>query len=127
MQANTGKRGFTYSHYPLNVWNIQLIEAANRHGFTVNVSCDTLMRSDEVADILDAPQSVVLHSEEKRHSLYTPAGRKVVVCPATYRDDVNCANCGICADRSPQRAVIGFPAHGTKKRVIDIKLLKDES
>lgn len=106
--------------------NIRAIEAANKAGFTINISCDSLAASDLVALITAAPQSVVLSSTEKRHSLTTPAGRKVVVCPATYRDDINCATCQICADKSPQRAVIGFPAHGTKKRVIDLKLIKEQ-
>jgi len=43
----------------------------------------------------------------------------------TYRDDINCMRCGICQVASPNRAVIGFPAHGVKKRVIDIKLMKE--
>lgn len=66
--------------------------------------------------------AVVLHSYTKEHALYTPAGRKVVVCPATYRDDMNCANCEICYDSSAGRAIIGFPAHGTRKRVIDARM-----
>lgn len=123
--ANKGRRGFTYTHYPLSVRNRALIEAANEGGFTVNISCDTLAESDRAAKLSEAPQAVVLHSQEERHSLHTPAGRKVVVCPATYRDDMDCARCGICQDHSRDRAVIGFPAHGTKKRVIDIKLLKE--
>jgi polyferredoxin len=65
---------------------------------------------------------VVLPSTTAAHSLHTPAGRKVVVCPATYRNDVKCFNCGICYSAVSDRAVIGFPAHGTKKRVIDIQL-----
>lgn len=123
--ANRGRRGFTYTHYPLVPENIRAIEAANEAGFVVNVSCDSLTESDRVAQITSAPQAVVLHSSTAEHALYTPAGRKVVVCPATYRDDIDCSTCGACADRSLQRAVIGFPAHGTKKRVIDLKLIRD--
>lgn len=121
IKANLGKRGFTYTHYPLTPENVEAIEAANDLGFTVNVSCDSLTDSDRIAQITSAPQSVILHSEEKRHALYTPAGRKVVVCPATYRDDMTCMRCGVCAETG-NRAVIGFPAHGAKKRVIDLKL-----
>lgn len=125
VQANKGRRGFTYTHYPLDgTHNLLAIEGATREGFTVNISCDSLTESDRVTDITDAPQAVVLSSTEKRHALTTPAGRKVVVCPATYRDDMNCARCQICYDASPNRAVIGFPAHGTKKKVIDLRLIK---
>jgi hypothetical protein len=101
---------------------LSLIEAATAAGFTVNVSCDSLTESDRVSDITDAPQAVVLPSTTTAKSLYTAGGRKVVVCPATYRDDVNCANCGICYDASKTRAVIGFPAHGSKRKTIDIRL-----
>jgi len=125
ISANKGRRGFTYTHYPLVPENVWIIEAANDAGFAINVSCDSLTHSDRVAQITSAPQAVVLPSTEKRHALFTPAGRKVVVCPATYREDMDCARCGICADRSPDRAVIGFPAHGAKKRVIDLKLIKE--
>lgn len=125
VQANKGRRGFTYTHYPLVPENIRAMEAANEAGFTVNVSCDSLTASDAVAQITSLPQAVVLPSGTTEHSLYTAGGRKVVVCPATYRDDMDCARCGICADNSPDRAVIGFPAHGTKKRVIDLKLMKE--
>ena len=123
--ANVGKRGFTYTHYPLEgTHNLSLMEAATAAGFTVNVSCDSLAQSDRVSDITDLPQAVVLPSTTDVKSLYTAGGRKVVVCPATYRDDVNCANCGICYDARKDRAVIGFPAHGSKKKVIDIRLEK---
>jgi hypothetical protein len=50
----------------------------------------------------------------------TPAGRAVVICPATQRDDISCATCQLC--QRQRAAIVGFPAHGTKKRVIDIKL-----
>lgn len=123
--SNKGRRGFTYTHYPMDrLSNIEAVEKANRNGFTVNVSCDTLTMSDSLIDVVDAPQSVVLHSGETRKSLQTPQGRKVVVCPATCRDDVTCASCQICYECSSSRAVIGFPAHGTKKRIIDIRLEK---
>jgi hypothetical protein len=122
VMANKGKRGFTYTHYSTTADNLALIEAANAHGFTVNISCDTLTQSDRVSAMTNAPQAVVLHSDEKRKSFRTPAGKKVLVCPATWRDDINCANCQICQDRSPNRAVIGFPAHGTKKKVINLRL-----
>jgi ferredoxin len=126
VEANHGRRGFTYTHYPLGgMHNLLCVEEATRRGFTVNVSCDSLATADKMSDITDVPLVVVLPSTTTAHYLRTPAGRKVVVCPATYRDDMQCINCGICADASPDRAVIGFPAHGTKKRVIDIKLSKE--
>jgi hypothetical protein len=76
-----------------------------------------------VSNITDLPQTVVLPSTTNVHSLRTPEGRKVVVCPATYRKDMNCLRCQICYDASKERAVIGFPAHGPKRKVIDLRLV----
>jgi hypothetical protein len=46
-----------------------------------------------------------------------PQGRHVAICPATMRNDVQCATCGICANAT-RKAIIGFPAHGSgAKRV----------
>lgn len=41
--------------------------------------------------------------------------RKVITCPATYRDDVSCATCQMC-QHGGNRAIIGFPVHGASKR-----------
>jgi hypothetical protein len=45
---------------------------------------------------------------------YTPAGRRIAICPATY-SDVTCKTCGACA--RVRDAVIGFPAHSAWRRV----------
>src|SRR5271156_4762681 len=45
---------------------------------------------------------------------YTPAGRRIAVCPATY-SDATCKTCGACA--RVRDAVIGFPAHGAWRKV----------
>jgi hypothetical protein len=45
---------------------------------------------------------------------YTPAERRIAVCPATY-SDATCKTCGACA--RVRDAVIGFPAHGAWRRV----------
>ena len=45
---------------------------------------------------------------------YTPAGRRIAICPATY-SDATCKTCGACA--RVRNAVIGFPAHGAWRQV----------
>ena len=45
---------------------------------------------------------------------YTPAGRRIAVCPATYTD-ATCRSCCVCAHA--RDAVIGFPAHGAWRKV----------
>jgi len=116
--ANAGKRGFTYSHHR-DAASIGWIRHANNWGFTVNLSANDLNDADYLADQNAGPVVVVLPSTQNEN-LKTPAGRPVVVCPATQRDDVSCATCQLC--QRQRAAIVGFPAHGTKKRVIDIKL-----
>ena len=116
--ANIGRRGFTYSHYRDGA-SLSWIKTANEHGFTVNLSANDLHDADALAETGAGPVVVVLPSTQTENTT-TPAGRRVVVCPATQRDDVSCATCQLC--QRQRSTIVGFPAHGTKKRVIDIKL-----
>ena len=97
-QANEGKRGFTYTHYPVieSERNRIIVTQMNRSGFTVNLSANNLAHADQLAD-LDAG--------------------KVVVCPAAVRDDVSCATCQLC--QRQRDFIVGFPAHGTSKKKAD--------
>lgn len=120
VKANRGKRGFTYTHYNVvgNDHNAEIIRNANEGGFTVNLSANNLAHADKLAALEIAPVAVVLPSSVNGNvKLSTPQGRKVVVCPATYRDDTNCATCGLCALQ--RDAIVGFPAHGVQKRKAD--------
>jgi hypothetical protein len=116
--ANTGRRGFTYSHYR-DADSLTWIRHANQWGFTINLSANDLRDADALADTGAGPVVVVLPSNATDNTR-TPAGRRVVVCPATQRDDVSCDTCQLCARQ--RDAIVGFPAHGTRKRTIDIKL-----
>ncbi len=115
VSANAGKRGFTYTHKPMDrAANRKAVSDANRGGFTVNLSADTLADADRLASLNIGPVVVVLPSDQVTATV-TPDGRKVAICPATIADNVNCKTCGICALRD-RKAIIGFPAHGTSKR-----------
>jgi hypothetical protein len=116
VEANRGKRGFTYSHKPASQENLAVIRRANRQGFTINLSANTLEEADELARKKAGPVVVILPAGAAfNHVERTPEGRKVIVCPESYRDDIQCAGCGLCAD--PKRvAVIAFPAHGSAFR-----------
>lgn len=114
--ANAGKRGFTYTHHDMTrAHNQGAILAANEQGFTVNLSANTLAHADELAALEIAPVVVVLPRDASPQSVATPAGRRVVVCPATYRDDVTCKTCALCAVVARQ-VIVGFPAHGARAR-----------
>jgi hypothetical protein len=121
--------------------NRRLITAAVRGGFTVNLSADNPDHADKLAALGIAPVVTVLARAYARTALrhrfkrrcdawaetigewrdrtaslprYTPAGRRIAVCPATYSDATR-RTCGACAhDRD---AVVGFPAHGSWRQV----------
>ena len=118
VKANRGRRGFTYTHKPveglLGLANRVAVEIANREGFTINLSADDLAEADRLAALAVAPVVVVLPSDQMTATV-TPAGRKVAICPATIADEVTCATCGLCALPN-RKAIIGFPAHGASKR-----------
>lgn len=116
--ANRGRRGFTYTHYRDSA-SLEWVRHANAWGFTVNLSANNLADADTLADTGAGPVVCVLPSDATENAR-TPAGRRVVVCPATQRDDVSCATCQLC--QRQRDVIVGFPAHGTKRRVIDIRL-----
>jgi hypothetical protein len=89
----------------------QKVCEANARGFTVNLSANNLEHADELYALGIAPVVVVLPIDAAKPFM-SPAGHWVAICPATQRDDVTCASCGICA-HSGRKAIIGFPAHGT--------------
>ena len=120
VEANLGRRGFTYTHYdPTKGDNAYWIAAANAMGFTINLSADTLEQADAYAELGIGPVVTVLHSATERHGV-TPEGRTVAVCPAVQTEGVTFATCQICAKQ--RQVIIGFPAHGMRKKVINLRL-----
>jgi len=117
VRANRGRRGFTYTHKPLTRENRACIRSANKNGFTVNVSCDTLQAADNAVKANCGPVVVVVASDVSK-GFKTAAGNQVVICPATQRDNVTCASCKLCA-WSERKCIVAFPAHGSKKKTVD--------
>lgn len=123
--ANRGRRGFTYTHYPVldetdreaAAHNAALVAHANENGFTINLSADNLDEADKMAALNIGPVVVVLPSDAPKVTR-TESGRKVVLCPAQYNKEMTCERCQICqqADRSN---IVGFAAHGTKAKAVD--------
>src|SRR5215472_685162 len=123
------------------VRNRCLISAVVNAGFTINLSADNPPHADKLADLGIAPVVTVLARAYARRAIrhrfkrrrdewaetigewrvrtaglprYTPAGRRIAICPATY-SDATCKTCGACA--RIRDAVIGFPAHGAWRKV----------
>lgn len=113
-QANKGLRGWTYTHKPLNAANLAAIRSANEEGFTVNVSANSAKQAAKYRALTGLPTVCVLPSETKEKVQYVD-GQQIVTCPATLRENTNCAKCGLCQKRD-RKFVIGFTAHGVSKK-----------
>jgi hypothetical protein len=117
VRANRGKRGFTFTHLLLkSAADASAVRRANAAGFTVNLSADSLEHADELAARGIGPVAVVLPEDAPLRATRTPAGRKVVVCPAQTHE-ITCADCRLCAIPT-RKAVIGFLAHGQAKALV---------
>jgi hypothetical protein len=113
--ANLGKRGFTYTHKPPTPENLDAIRGANTLGFTINLSANNLDHADRLVKT-GLPVVVVLPEEDvDKRNQFTPAGHRVVTCPATRSKRINCSTCGLCQKKN-RGFIIGFPAHGARKK-----------
>jgi len=114
--AAKGKQMFGYCHYPMSFdWNATTVEEATRMGFVINVSANSLEHADELKGLVRVPVVAVLPRDYPHTGGFTPAGHRVVVCPAQTRDNVTCQTCALCS--SPKRkSIIGFLAHGSRAR-----------
>ena len=126
---------------PVAVENRRLIATAIEAGFTINLSADNPAHADRLAELGIAPVVTVLGRDYARRAVrhrfkrhrdewaetigewrdrtaelprYTPAGRRIAICPAVY-SGATCKTCGACA--RVRDAVIGFPAHGAWRQV----------
>ena len=120
VKANRGRKGFTYTHKPPTKTNLAAIANANAKGFTINLSANNLAHADTLAKT-GLPVVVILpkdFGDNGVHHIVTAGNNSVVQCPATYRDNVTCKSCGLCA-LSKNREIVGFPAHGTGKNSVD--------
>ena len=120
--ANAGKRGYTYTHKPLTPENAEAIAEANRTEFTINLSADTVEQADRYKAMGIGPVAVVLPHDVSAN-FKTPAGNQVTICPATNRENVSCSTCKLCA-RKDRACIVGFPAHGTRKKAFKPELIQ---
>jgi len=122
--ANKGRKGYTYTHKYNTSDNLHAIKFANDNGFTINLSANSLEHADQLSALNVAPVAVLLPSTVDGNvtkTLTTPQGRKVIVCPSSYRDNTTCLTCGLCAVAKVgncYRAIIGLPAHGTQHKLV---------
>lgn len=120
LAANQGKRGFGYTHYPVFP-NLEVLQLMNASGLTINVSADTIEQA-VVYRSLGLPTTLLVSENYPKDTVVN--GMRIVVCPNQSVVKPNgkkpqCLDCQLCqiADRD---YVIGFRAHGTKKRKIKV-------
>lgn len=117
VSANFGKKGFAYTHKPMAYEsNRRCVSVANQAGFRINLSANNPDEVDKLMDLNIAPVVTITEIDAPRVKK-TAKGRRIVRCPATYTDKVNCKNCGLCARERDY--AIGFPAHGKAKRKLN--------
>jgi len=112
-KANRGKRGFTYTHKPPTPSNIKAVRKANRDGFTISLSANGLRHAQSLRKHGLPLVTVLPHDAPTFQRLED--GTPVLTCPATRKENVTCATCGICA-KSDRTFVVGFPSHGNQWR-----------
>ena len=122
VKAGQGKRFFTYTHKPVIgkgetvCRNRRAIKAANEGGTVINLSGSNLREADKLKALNIGPVVVVLPLGAP-NTLQTPAGHKVVKCPAQTREYVTCSTCKLCA-QGKRSVIVGFEAHGKAKRKV---------
>ena len=115
-KANTGRRGFTYTHKPATGSNLRAIRSANRAGFVVNLSANSIQHADKLAKLKLPVAAVVPQNSPDRFT--TPGGNKVVICPAQRVAGLSCDKCRLCA-KADRGFIIGFRPHGTGAKKVE--------
>lgn len=118
VKANKGKKGFTYTHYPLlnNDANRENVLNAINAGFMINASANN---DNEAMALFEAGLPVAtIASQPVPYKLAN--GVQVAICPAQKSESMTCAKCQLCSVKE-RDYVIGFIPHGTQaKKVIAI-------
>ena len=117
---SSNAKGYTYTHHKLNTHNKEAIKYANKNGFTVNASCESLAQADD-AIAQGLPAVCVVNSDQSKCPTHTPAGHKVTICPAQLHEKVTCSNCKLCS-YSNRSQVVAFLAHAAREKKVKNKL-----
>jgi hypothetical protein len=103
-----------YSHHDLTIEsNLIAFQSAFKRGLHVNASCESV---EQAKTALDNGINAVLVMPLNSPKVQKIDDVKVVQCPNEYNKKIQCINCMLCAkDRTQNRVIIGFTAHGTGK------------
>lgn len=111
-----------YTHHTIdNVLNVKALKLAFDKGLHVNVSCEDTDKANKALDY--GLNAVIVLPTGSIHKVIKTDNLTIVRCPAEYKDTIQCSNCMLCAkDRTQQRVVVAFTAHGTAKKKLSAKL-----
>lgn len=128
-KASSHTKSIVYTHKR----DFELYRTLSKHGMHVNLSASTIEEADELSKT-GLPVVVVLPSDQGKYKdetlreyrdriggmlrFTTPGGNRVAICPATYLK-TDCAHCQACSKPRVGGTIIGFPAHGSRKKNID--------
>jgi len=123
--SNKGRRGFTYTHKPVVQTpgvpstvvqaNRRSVKVAVKAGFTINLSGNSITHADRLAKTGLPVATVVPPGSPSRFE--TPAGNKVVICPAQRSETTTCDTCRLCS-RSDRGFIVGFLPHGSGSKKV---------
>lgn len=123
VKAGKDKKFFTYTHKGVigksyvARQNRKHISSSNKNGVTINLSGNNLTHADKLKKLNIAPVVCIIPIGSP-NTLYTPAGHKVVKCPAQYRD-TNCKSCQLC-QKVNRNVIVGFESHGIQKNKVNL-------
>ena len=103
-----GVQAVSYTHCAPTAAAYAAVRAAAALGLVVNFSCEHAEQADAALDA-HCPAVLEVPADESIPAR-TPAGRRVVQCPAQTAGRT-CAQCRLCA-RSARSVVVAFVAHG---------------
>jgi len=103
-----------YTHHDLTIKsNLIALQSAFKQGLHVNASCESI---EQAKTALDNGINAVLVMPLNSPKVQKIDDVKIVQCPNEYNEKIQCINCMLCAkDRTQNRVIIGFTAHGTGK------------
>jgi len=125
VDANRGKMGYTYTHYPMTkAANRSAVRKANDGGFVINVSANSLDQADRLSKY--GLPMVALVPKETPNTFVTKQGLHGIVCPA-QTSHLTCQACKLCARSqratcapgTPGSPIIGFRAHGGNSGAVE--------
>ena len=104
-----------YSHHDLSIEsNLIAFQSAFKRGLHVNASCESIEQAKTALD--NGINAVVVLPTGSIEKTLKIDNVRVVRCPNEYNKKIQCINCMLCAkDRTQNRVIIGFTAHGTGK------------